>query len=75
MKAIIHIYDIQKTCNHKGADKLGLGIYHSGIEIDGTEFAYGGNSLVSTTGLYEIFPKSHQSFDYKTSVDLGIIPV
>ena len=59
MKVIINVYDIQKTCNTRGADFIGVGIYHSGVEILGTEYAFGGNTTVRSTGVYSIPPRSH----------------
>lgn len=54
---------------------MGVGIYHSGVEILGTEYAFGGNTTVRTTGVYSIPPRSHQGFSFKHSIDLGEIPV
>ena len=74
MRVIVNVYDIQKSCNAKGADRLGVGIYHSGVEVCGMEYAYGGNTTLRTTGVYQIEPRSHSSFEFKTSIDLGDIP-
>ena len=73
MKVHINIYDIQKTCNQKGADMFGFGIYHSGVEINRTEYAFGGNTTLRTTGVYECYPKEHAAFSYKTTIYMGEI--
>lgn len=57
MKVVINIYDIQPSCNQKGADFFGVGIYHSGIEINGQEWSFGGNTMIRTTGVYACYPK------------------
>jgi hypothetical protein len=44
---------------------FGCGIYHSGIEINGMEYAYGGNTTMRGTGVYENYPKDHSTFSYK----------
>jgi len=74
MKVIINVYDVQPSCNQKGADFFGVGIYHSGIEINGQEWSFGGNTMVRTTGVYPTYPRENANFYYKTSVDLGDIP-
>jgi len=61
----VTVYDIQKSCNSKGADRFGVGIYHTGVEIYGSEYAYGGNTTVRTTGVYQIPPRSHAAFEFK----------
>ena len=71
MKVYVNVYDIQRTCNQKGADVFGLGIYHSGVEICGMEFAYGGNTTLRTTGVYENCPKEHSAFHYKNTICIG----
>lgn len=48
-----------------------MGIYHSGIEIEGTEFAYGGNTTIRGTGVYENYPKEHSAFEYKQTLFMG----
>ena len=35
---------------------IGLGLYHSGIEINGVEYAYGGDPLSNATGVFQTIP-------------------
>jgi len=71
MKVTLHVYDIM-TAN-KYVDCLGIGAYHTGVEVGGVEYAYGGNTLVESTGVYEMMPKSHDVFLYKCSYEMGEI--
>ena len=75
MRVTLNVYDIQKDCNQKGADVFGVGIYHTGVEINGIEYAYGGNTTIKATGVYQMPPKNHSVFFYKLSIDMGEIPI
>ena len=35
---------------------IGLGLYHSGVEINGVEYAYGGDANNSGTGVFQAAP-------------------
>ena len=41
------------------------------MEVNGSEYAYGGNSLLDCTGVYEMQPKSHDVFIFKNSIEVG----
>ena len=48
-----------------------LGELGAGIEINGKEYCFGGNTLVETTGVYMIEPKKHDVFTWRYSIDAG----
>lgn len=48
-----------------------MGIYHTGIEILGTEYAFGGNTTSRASGVYQLYPRTHEGFEFKYSIDLG----
>ena len=53
---------------------IGLGVFHSGVEIYGTEYAYGGHSK-PISGIFEITPRVAEElgeqFRYRQSVHIG----
>ena len=51
MKVYINVYDILIPKLNRKLQVVGMGIFHTGIEISSAEYAYGGDSLVSTTGI------------------------
>ena len=52
---------------------LGLGLYHSGVEINGLEFAYGGDTSHSNTGVFQSGPLSAVGATYHCSYLMGVV--
>jgi hypothetical protein len=75
-KVYVNVYDIlPPKRNQMMQSILCFGIYHTGVEINGSEYAYGGNCLMDSTGVYEMFePRNHDVFEYRTSLEVGSIP-
>ena len=54
---------------------INMGFYHSGIEINGVEYAYGGNEASSGTGVFAAAPLSAEveQVTYKESFLMGTV--
>eukprot|EP00249_Psilotum_nudum_P010846 c22804_g1_i1 orf=355-999(-) len=49
---------------------MGLGIFHSGIEVYGVEYAFGAHDY-STSGVFEVEPRCCPGFIFRRSIELG----
>ncbi|XP_022972975.1 deSI-like protein At4g17486 [Cucurbita maxima] len=64
----LNIYDLTPV-NHY-LYWIGLGIFHSGIEVHGMEYGFGAHEY-PTSGVFEVEPKSCPGFIFRRSVLLG----
>ncbi|KAK1305638.1 DeSI-like protein [Acorus calamus] len=64
----LNVYDLTPVNNY--LYWFGFGIFHSGIEVHGTEYAFGAHEY-PTSGVFEVEPKSCPGFVYRRSVWLG----
>eukprot|EP00742_Colponemidia_sp_Colp-10_P005087 GILJ01005433.1.p1 GENE.GILJ01005433.1~~GILJ01005433.1.p1 ORF type:complete len:226 (+),score=8.72 GILJ01005433.1:60-680(+) len=65
---ILNVYDLSTFNNF--AHSIGMGAYHTGIEINGTEYSFGGHDLEGT-GVFEIDPRTAPQCRFRESVRLG----
>ncbi|KAI3836594.1 hypothetical protein MKW98_024413 [Papaver atlanticum] len=65
---ILNIYDLTPINNYTRC--VGLGIFHSGIEVHGLEYGFGAHDY-SASGVFEVEPKRCPGFLYRCSVQLG----
>ncbi|KAH0851789.1 hypothetical protein HID58_094462, partial [Brassica napus] len=63
----LNVYDLTPINGY--AYWLGLGVYHSGVEVHGVEYGFGAHEH-STTGIFEVEPKQCPGFTFrKTDLD------
>lgn len=74
---ILNVYDLtpSSSLSKTFLGILGVGFYHSGIEINGVEYTYGGNFTHNGTGMYTQAPlqTGAENVLYKESFLLGEI--
>ncbi|KAI4303273.1 hypothetical protein MLD38_038923 [Melastoma candidum] len=64
----LNVYDLTPVNNY--LYWFGLGIFHSGIEAHGLEYGFGAHEY-STSGVFEVNPRSCPGFIFRRSVALG----
>ncbi|KAL1809751.1 hypothetical protein ACET3Z_026741 [Daucus carota] len=64
----LNVYDL--TSYNGYAYWLGLGAYHSGVQVHGIEYAFGAHEYPST-GIFEGEPKQCEGFTFRKSILIG----
>ncbi|XP_008445255.1 deSI-like protein At4g17486 [Cucumis melo] len=64
----LNVYDLTPINGY--AYWLGLGVYHSGVQVHGVEYAFGAHEHAST-GIFEVEPKHCPGFTYRKSILIG----
>lgn len=64
----LNVYDLTPANNY--LYMFGVGIFHSGIEVHGMEYGFGAHEY-STSGVFEVEPRSCPGFIFRRSVLLG----
>ncbi|KAJ9702649.1 hypothetical protein PVL29_004402 [Vitis rotundifolia] len=64
----LNVYDLTPMNGY--AYWLGLGIYHSGVQVHGVEYAFGAHEH-PTTGIFEVEPKQCPGFTFRKSILIG----
>ncbi|KAG5618681.1 hypothetical protein H5410_018505 [Solanum commersonii] len=64
----LNVYDLTSINGY--AYWLGLGVYHSGVQVHGIEYAFGAHEY-STTGIFEGEPKQCEGFTFRKAILIG----
>ncbi|XP_071703892.1 deSI-like protein At4g17486 [Rutidosis leptorrhynchoides] len=64
----LNVYDL--TTINGYAYWLGLGVYHSGLQVHGVEYAFGSHER-STTGIFQVEPKRCEGFVFRKQILIG----
>ncbi|KAF2313002.1 hypothetical protein GH714_008680 [Hevea brasiliensis] len=64
----LNVYDLTPINGY--AYWLGLGIYHSGVQVHGVEYGFGAHDHPST-GIFEVEPRQCPGFTFRKSILIG----
>ncbi|KAF7830336.1 deSI-like protein [Senna tora] len=64
----LNVYDLTPINGY--AYWLGLGVYHSGVQVHGVEYAFGAHDR-PTTGIFEVEPRRCPGFTFRKSIYIG----
>lgn len=64
----LNVYDLTPINGY--AYWLGLGIYHSGVQVHGVEYGFGAHEH-ETTGVFEVEPRQCPGFTFRKSILIG----
>ncbi|KAK9699900.1 hypothetical protein RND81_08G202700 [Saponaria officinalis] len=64
----LNVYDLTPINGY--AYWFGLGVYHSGVQVHGVEYAFGAHDH-PTTGVFEVEPKQCPGFTFRKSILIG----
>lgn len=67
------VWEIGKCFNEMNTalHELGTGVYHVGIEVNGSEYAYGATSNPGRSGVFSCIPRLSPGYQYRTTIDFG----
>ncbi|KAF3622875.1 DeSI-like protein [Capsicum chinense] len=64
----LNVYDLTSINGY--AYWFGLGVYHSGVQVHGVEYAFGAHEY-PTTGIFEGEPKQCEGFTFRKAILIG----
>ncbi|CAH8434214.1 unnamed protein product [Schistosoma turkestanicum] len=68
----VNVYDMLWINDY--VSSLGIGVYHTGVVVHGTEYSYGGHPLTNS-GIFAMLPKDSaylgENYSYKVTLSMG----
>ncbi|XP_023525757.1 deSI-like protein At4g17486 [Cucurbita pepo subsp. pepo] len=64
----LNVYDLTPINGY--AYWFGLGVYHSGVQVHGVEYAFGAHDH-ATSGIFEVEPRQCPGFTFRKSICIG----
>jgi len=68
LKVILNVYDLAPMNQY--TYEFGFGVFHSGVEIAGKEFSFGGHQY-SSSGLFTVEPKNAAGAIFREAIEMG----
>lgn len=68
-EVVLHVYDLSPINQY--SYEFGVGAFHSGVELSGTEYTYGGHERASS-GIFTHSPKSAPNAAYRSAPALSL---
>ncbi|XP_045464475.1 deubiquitinase DESI2 [Harmonia axyridis] len=69
---LLNVYDMYKMNEY--TSNVGLGVFHSGVELYGVEYAYGGHQF-PISGIFKIIPRDEKDlgdqFQFRQTIQVG----
>eukprot|EP00961_Rhodomonas_salina_P062025 832774-Rhodomonas_salina.2 len=67
-RVVLNVYDLSPVNSY--VYDFGVGAFHSGVEIGGTEYTFGGHES-SSSGVFTHAPKQAPNAQFRISIDMG----
>lgn len=67
-EVVLHVYDLSPLNNF--SFEFGVGAFHSGVEVLGTEYTFGAHQSASS-GIFTHTPKAAPAAAFRTAISMG----
>lgn len=67
VKVFVNVYDLNPV--NRFLSRLGVGLYHSGVEIDGSEYSFASKGK----GIFKIAPRKAKGVRFREQIEIGTL--